>query len=94
MKELTIREAVAVPPRKTKNGRVSVFDQVLRAATRSKTGIVGVDMEDVEEAKRMLNVGYSFIKTHGYRDLFKVQQRGTVVFVTDLTKVAALESGR
>ena len=94
MREFTIREAVAVPPAKRTNGRASVIDQVLRAATKSKTGIVGIDMENVDDAKRFAQIGYQFVHRHGYADLFKVQRRGTVVFATDLTKTAALEGGR
>ena len=94
MTELTIREAVAVPPKRCANGHASVVDQVLRAATQSSTGIVGVEMPDRDAARSLAALGRHYVSAHKLEDLFKVNLRGRVVFATDLTKVAALEGGR
>lgn len=85
--QFEIKEVQAVPAR-DRGGRnyTSKYLPIIEAAMSSETGIVSADFKGIKECQYATRSISEYLKRHGIADLFRLQQRRGVLFVTDLSR--------
>lgn len=84
--QFEIKEVQEVPRRHVENVRSSKYLPIIEAAIASETGIVSADFKGIKECQHAGRALHDYLKRHGIADLFRLQQRRGVLFVTDLSR--------
>ena len=85
--QFEIKEVQAVPARgRGRHPGKSKYLPIIEAAMASETGIVSADFKGIKECQHAGRALQDYLKRHGIADLFKLQQRRGVLFVTDLSR--------
>lgn len=84
--QFEIKEVQEVPRRHVSNVRSSKYLPIIEAAMSSETGIVSADFKGIKECQYAGRALHDYLKRHGIADLFRLQQRRGVLFVTDLSR--------
>ena len=84
--QFEIKEVQEVPRRRVENVRSSKYLPIIEAVIASETGIVSADFKGIKECQYATRSISDYLKRHGIADLFRLQQRRGVLFVTDLSR--------
>lgn len=84
--QFEIKEVQEVPRRRVENVRSSKYLPIIEAVIASETGIVSADFKGIKACQYATRSISDYLKRHGIADLFRLQQRRGVLFVTDLSR--------